>query len=104
MAIKPRAKSTAKPASKITADPNTKADFANAKAIICFRTRELTKKKAEKIFSDLGISMSSALNIFLTQVVRDKGLPFTPTTQKKGVKPETPTAELAALEDIWEEL
>lgn len=100
MAIKPRAKTS----QKSTKDAASKSPATEAKSIVCFRTKQLTKRKAEKIFSDLGISMSSALNIFLTQVVRDKGLPFTPTTQKKGVKSETPTAELAALEDIWEEL
>lgn len=100
MAIKPRAKTGQKSAKETVSKPAA----TEAKSIICFRTKQLTKRKAEKIFSDMGVSMSSALNMFLTQVVRDKGLPFTPTTQKKGAKPETPTAELAALDDIWEEL
>ena len=35
-----------------------------------------TKEEASKILSALGLSMSSAINIFLKQVIIHKGLPF----------------------------
>lgn len=35
-----------------------------------------TKKAATTILSDLGLSMSTAINIFLKQVVKRDGLPF----------------------------
>ena len=34
------------------------------------------KKKAEEIFSELGLSMSAATNVFYKQVVRSGGIPF----------------------------
>ena len=34
------------------------------------------KEEAEKVLTDLGMSMSSAVNIFLKQVVLRQGIPF----------------------------
>ena len=34
------------------------------------------KEQAEQIFSTLGIPMTSAINLFLRQVVMQKGIPF----------------------------
>ena len=48
---------------------------------INFRTDESTKSEAEEIFSQLGISMSAALNMFLRQVIIRGGIPFEPTTR-----------------------
>ena len=43
---------------------------------INIRTDSTTKDAAEKIFKELGLSMSSAINIFLRQTVRENGMPF----------------------------
>lgn len=79
---------------------------------VSFRTRLVQKKKAEKIFEDMGISTSAAINMFLAQVVRDKAMPFLPSTVKKDgagasspVKEEgDPNAGFIALEELWDEL
>ncbi len=34
------------------------------------------KKAAEEIFESLGLNMSTAINIFLRSIVREKGFPF----------------------------
>jgi len=34
------------------------------------------KKQAKKLFSDLGLNMTTALTIFLRQAVRSQGIPF----------------------------
>ena len=34
------------------------------------------KKSAEMLFSDLGLSMSTAINLFLRQSVRNQAIPF----------------------------
>jgi len=34
------------------------------------------KKKAQKIFAELGLDTTTAINIFLRQVIRTNGLPF----------------------------
>ena len=46
-----------------------------------------TKNEATAILKDLGMSMSTAINIFLKQVVKSDGLPFE-------VKNPTPTKDL----------
>ena len=40
------------------------------------KTDTETKKAAEFIFSELGLNMSSAINIFLRQTIRSNGIPF----------------------------
>jgi len=51
------------------------------------------KKQAEELFSDFGMTMTTAVNVFLRQAVREQALPFT-------VSRERPNAELrAAMEE-----
>ena len=40
------------------------------------RTDKEIKKQAEKIFDALGLNMTTAINIFLRQTVRENGIPF----------------------------
>lgn len=40
------------------------------------RVDENLKKNADKLFSDLGMNMSTAINIFLTQAVETDSIPF----------------------------
>ncbi len=35
-----------------------------------------TKKKAQKILGDMGLDLSSAIKLFLTQVIKRKSIPF----------------------------
>ena len=46
-------------------------------AQISLRVDDDVKRCAEKTFSDIGLSMSSAINIFLKTVVRENRIPFT---------------------------
>ncbi len=46
------------------------------------RINKDVKMKANKLFSGLGLDMSSAVNIFLNQCIINKGLPFVITTKK----------------------
>ncbi len=58
------------------------------------RIDEDLKKRAEEIFTELGLNMSTALTVFLRQTVRYNGIPFE-------MRLETPNAEtLAAMEDV----
>ena len=43
---------------------------------INFRVDEKLKKNAEVILAEMGLTMSSALNIFLQQMVNKRALPF----------------------------
>ena len=35
-----------------------------------------TKKEAQELFKDMGMSLTTAINIFLKQAIRERGLPF----------------------------
>ena len=45
------------------------------------RIDKKTKEKAKKIFSNLGLDMSSGVNLFLSQVVNTESIPFEPRTE-----------------------
>ena len=51
------------------------------------RINEKTKREAQKVLSDIGLDISSGVNIFLTQVVRTKSIPFEIRTEN-GFTPE----------------
>lgn len=53
---------------------------------INIRIEEVTKNKAGKTLASLGMDMSTAIKIFLNQVIIDGGLPFTPSTQRKAIR------------------
>lgn len=58
------------------------------------RVDEDIKRKAEAIFSEIGLNMSTAMNIFLRYSVRYGGIPF-------DLRIEKPNAEtLAAINDV----
>ena len=43
-----------------------------------FRVDKNLKRQADELFKKLGMNTSVAINMFLTQSVREQGLPFTP--------------------------
>jgi DNA-damage-inducible protein J len=53
------------------------------------RTDSAIKKQAEEIFTDLGLNMTTAVNLFLRATIRENGLPF-------DLKLDVPNAETAA--------
>lgn len=60
---------------------------------LSIRTDKDIKMKAEYIFENLGLNMSTAVNIFLRQVIREGGIPFE-------LKIDIPNEEtLAAIEE-----
>ena len=65
---------------------------------ITFRTNSKTKAEAQKVFANLGLDLSTALNIFLTKATRTKSIPF-----DVAYEDETPNAEtLAAIRETYE--
>ena len=50
------------------------------------RIEEKVKAKANKTLSALGLDMSSAVKLFLNQVITENGLPFTPTKNLASIK------------------
>ena len=65
-------------------------------AALNVRVNDELKKQAGELFADLGLDMSTAINLFLRKAVQCDGLPF-------AVKRETPNAEtLAAMAETEE--
>ena len=116
MAMKTRTKTGVKPAAQKETAPVIK-ELEKSPALtkmttVSFRTRQVLKKKAEAVFDDMGISTSAAINMFLTQVVREKGMPFQPSAQCKTENvagnsksiDDMDSAGYIALEELWNEL
>ena len=40
------------------------------------RVNSETKKKAQELFAEIGLDMSSAINIFLKRAILEEGIPF----------------------------
>lgn len=53
---------------------------------INIRTNREIRRKAQRVFSDIGISTSAGINMFLHQVIVEKGLPFIPTVDPKKLR------------------
>jgi len=49
------------------------------KKSINFHLDEEVKEEAEKLFSELGLSIEEALNIFIKRSIREKGIPYRTT-------------------------
>ncbi len=45
-------------------------------ATVSFRMDDTTKKKLERLCDDLGMSMSTAFNVFAKKAVREQRIPF----------------------------
>ncbi|MDR0914032.1 MAG: type II toxin-antitoxin system RelB/DinJ family antitoxin [Oscillospiraceae bacterium] len=67
-------------------------------AVINIRTESETKKAIEHLFSQFGITISDAVNIFFNQALMQNGFPFTPQV------PTPNAATLAAMEEVEEML
>lgn len=48
---------------------------------VSIRVDSEVKEQAEKLFSDLGMNMSTAFNVFIRQAIREGGLPFQVSTK-----------------------
>ena len=55
---------------------------------LSIRIEEKTKRDAVKTLSALGLNLSSAVNMFLNQVVIEQGIPFKPSRTPKQIREE----------------
>lgn len=53
--------------------------------VISVRVQEETKKEAERLFDEMGLSMSTAVNLFLKQVVLTGKIPLNYRQKKEGI-------------------
>ena len=50
-------------------------------AQVNIRMDDSLKEKADRLFEDLGLNMTTAVNMFVRQVIRQGGIPFEITTK-----------------------
>ena len=67
---------------------------------ITFRTDDEIKRQAVSLFNDLGMDMSTGVNVLLRAFVREKGFPFAVTV---GPSAEYISWMKAELDKSWEE-
>ncbi len=57
-------------------------------ATVSFRMDDATKKKFERLCDDLGMSMSTAFNIFIQKAIQEQGIPFKVTLNPVTIEPD----------------
>lgn len=55
---------------------------------LSIRIEEKTKREANKTLAALGLDMSSAVKLFLNQVVIEQGIPFKPSRTPREIREE----------------
>ncbi len=53
-----------------------KGEMVMATTNLNIRTDKEIKEQAEEIFAELGLNMTTAVNMFLRKTVRERGIPF----------------------------
>ncbi len=70
-----------------------------AQTLVNFRIDEKTKKEMEDICSELGITVSTALNIFIKKMTREKRIPF-----EVSIDPFYSESNMKAIEESMQQL
>lgn len=58
------------------------------------RIDEGLKRDCEVVFEDLGLNMTSAITLFLRQVVKQRGIPFVATRERRRLADDLPRLRL----------
>jgi len=61
-----------------------KEDTVMPEARLSVRVDENIKRRAEKVFHDLGLTLSSGISLYLSQVATQNGIPFPLTQNQQG--------------------
>ena len=73
------------------------ANISNA-INMSFRVDKNLKKQADELFKNLGMNTSVALNMFLTQSVREQSIPFIPSMEVPNARLISAIGEVEAIE------
>jgi DNA-damage-inducible protein J len=89
----------ASPPSLHCIDNVTTINYTVLMTTIQIRTQEKTKKCVQKILAELGLDMSTAINMYLVQITKQGGIPFDILTEN-GMTLKAEREILAAAEDV----
>ncbi len=65
------------------------------------RVNSEIKKQAQELFADMGLDMTTAINLFLRQAIRKNGLPFEIRRDEPNAKTYEAMAAAEAGEDLY---
>jgi DNA-damage-inducible protein J len=74
--------------------------MTNRAGVINIDVGETTKLEASKVLEKMGLNMTTAIKMFLNQVVADKGLPFQPHTSNARFTRNLAAAQ-QAVDETW---
>ena len=69
---------------------------------VTIRVDKDVKKQAEVLFNDLGLTLSSAINMFLHQAIAEQAIPFKPA-KKQETKHASRSELMKAAEEAYNE-
>lgn len=69
---------------------------------VTVRVDKEIKKQAEVLFNDLGLNLSTAINMLLRQAIADQAIPFKPA-KKQEMKYASRSELMKAAEEAYEE-
>ena len=69
---------------------------------VTIRVDKDVKKQAEVLFNDLGLNLSSAINMFLHQAIAEQAIPFKPA-KKQAMKHASRSELMKAAEEAYNE-
>ena len=71
--------------SAILVSDSTKSKYTEntSQATVSFRTDSRVKEEAKKLFSSMGMDLSTAINVFLRQSIVDQAMPFLITRESR---------------------
>ena len=73
--------------------------------VTTLRIDEGLKRNCEAVFADLGLNMTSAVTMFLRQVVKQRGIPFPVTCERRGFAVDSGLRERgAAARHLFDEM
>ena len=75
--------------------------MANRGGVLNIDVGETTKLEATKILEKMGLNMTTAVKMFLNQVIVDKGLPFQPSTDAACFMCTLNSAQKAVENETW---
>ena len=69
----------------------------NADSSLTIRVNKEVKAQAQQLFSELGLDMSTAINVFLRMAINRRGLPFDVAVEETNEETKEAIREVAAM-------
>ena len=75
--------------------------MTNRAGVLNIDVGEDTKREAAKVLDKMGLNMTTAVKIFLNQIIVDKGFPFQPHAGNASFRHNLDAAQQAVADEKW---